>query len=115
MKGMVKYVFGLIVVHLLLWNIFVPVFEPGEEANYYQHVYYLASGGRMLDYRNFLPENVGVMGYPPTFYLPLVPIVWLFESPSVYDVASAPVGSLETGRFRHDFFNLYKHSKRELL
>ena len=106
-------IFVLIFMNLLLWNIFTPIFEAADEPGYYQQAYFLAHERQMPNLNN-PPQNAGVMTYPPTYYLPLVPIVWLTQSPSIND----PIAIQERENFRQGWryqkFNRFQHSSAEV-
>lgn len=110
---MMKLILALIAVELLLWNIFTPIFEAADESTYYQHVYFLAHE-RRLPNLNFPPEEAGVMSYPPTYYLPLIPILLAFNAPSIYDPSSIQLRPGHRLGLRQAVFNFFDHPVREL-
>lgn len=111
---MIRWVMFLIGINLLAWNVLVPIFEANEESNYYQYAYYLAREGKLPDYRYPPGDEAGVIVYPPAYFVPLLPIVAILQSPSLYDADSVKFASERLGRFRHDFFNRFEHSEREI-
>jgi len=110
---MARLALVLVAAELVLWNIFTPIFESADESTYYQHVYFLAHEKRLPNL-NFPPEQGGVMSYPPTYYLPLIPILLVFDAPSIYDLASIQLRSNHRSGLRYTNFNFFIHSSREL-
>lgn len=109
---MIRLVLALVAAELLLWNIFTPIFEAADESTYYQHVYFLAHE-RKLPNLNSPPEQAGVMSYPPTYYLPLIPILLAFNAPSIYDPLSIQLRADHRVGLRQSVFNFFEHSLAE--
>lgn len=109
---MIRLVLALVAAELLLWNIFTPIFEAADESTYYQQVYWLAHEKRLPNL-NFPPEQAGVMSYPPTYYLPLIPILLIFNAPSIYDPLSIQLRADHRVGLRQSVFNFFEHSVAE--
>lgn len=109
---MTRLVLALVAAELLLWNMFTPIFEAADESTYYQHVYFLAHE-RRLPNLNFPPEEAGVMSYPPTYYLPLIPILLILDAPSIYDPLSIQLRTDHRVGLRRSVFNFFEHSLGE--
>lgn len=107
-----RLVLALVAAELVLWNIFTPIFEAADESTYYQHVYFLAHE-RRLPNLNFPPAQAGVMSYPPTYYLPLIPILLIFNAPSIYDPLSIQLRADHRAGLRQSIFNFFEHSVAE--
>lgn len=107
-----RLVVALVAAELVLWNIFTPIFEAADESTYYQHVYWLAHE-RQLPNLNSPPAQAGVMSYPPTYYLPLIPILLIWDAPSIYDPLSIQLRLDHRAGLRQSVFNFFEHSVAE--
>lgn len=107
-----RLVVALVAAELVLWNIFTPIFEAADESTYYQHVYWLAHE-RQLPNLNSPPAQAGVMSYPPTYYLPLIPILLIWDAPSIYDPLSIQLRVDHRVGLRQSVFNFFEHSVAE--
>jgi len=105
--------FLLIAASLLLWNAFIPVFEAADEPGYYQHVYFLATEKKLPNLNDKF-EQAGVNTYPPLYYLPLTPLVRVFNPPSIYDSQAMQMRSDRREGFRHESFNWFDHTTDEI-
>lgn len=106
-------IFVFIFVNLVLWNVFTPVFEAADEPGYFQQAYFLAREKRMPNLNN-PPQNAGVMTYPPTYYLPLIPILWLAQSPSEEDPTVVRERENYRQGWRYQKFNRFQHTIAEV-
>lgn len=106
-------IFVFIFVNLVLWNVFTPVFEAADEPGYFQQAYFLARERRMPNLNN-PPQNAGVMTYPPTYYLPLIPVLWLTQSPSGEDPTVVRERENYRQGWRYQKFNRFQHTIAEV-
>lgn len=104
--------FVLVFLNLVLWNVFTPIFEAADEQGYYQQAYFLAHERRMPNL-NDPPPNAGVMTYPPTYYLPLLPIIWLIQAPSGEDPLIIRERPNYRQGWRYQTFNRFQHTRAE--
>ncbi len=78
---MVKFIFGFIFLNLILWNIFVPIFELPSEQLYFHRVYEVYTTKKLPNLRD---AQIGDLIYPDTYPILLVPIMAVFNPPSIF-------------------------------
>lgn len=72
-------IFSLIFLNLLLWNIFIPVFELPSEQLYFGRIQYIAANKSLPDMHTHPP---GDLVYPDTYPLLMVPIISILQPPA---------------------------------
>lgn len=97
-----KIIFLLIFLNLMLWNIFIPVFELPSEPLYFDRIQLIAQTNQLTDMRQSPP---GDLVYPDTYPVLMVPVMAFLKPP--------PPTTIPWVKPQRGTYNRFVHSQKE--
>lgn len=109
---LVALVFLLIFINLVLWNLFVPVFELPSEQIYFDRIHYIATHNQLPDLSKLQP---GAIAWPDLYPLLMTPIFKILKPPLVYNHETKQLATnyLTGGQSIRGKYNRFDHKLAE--
>ena len=107
-----KWTVVLLGILLIVWSMFIPVFEGADESGHYCHAEYIARNKRLP---NFNIRDGCFLSYPPGYYVLAAPIIALLPAAYFDDEQIQPNPDYISNRKSTDVFSKYIHPPSELM
>jgi 4-amino-4-deoxy-L-arabinose transferase-like glycosyltransferase len=109
---MITAIFSLIFLNLLLWNIFIPIFELPSEQLYFGRMQYIAATQSLPDMRT---RPSGDLIYPDTYPLLMVPIIALLQPPAIQNQTTLKINqqTITLASLQRGTYNRFVHPASE--
>lgn len=107
-----KWTVVLLGILLIVWSMFIPVFEGADESGHYCHAEYIARNKRLP---NFNIRDGCFLAYPPGYYSLVAPVIAFRPAANFEDEQIQPNPEYISNRKGKDVFSKYIHPWSELV